>query len=491
MKYEVLFLVPPLLPIFENDTGIRGGRDSYRARYPHTGFAYMAAVLREKQITYKVVDMNLGYSFGQVLELLKHDSPEFICITVYSAGYKTVYSLTDSLKSQYRGKIVIGGPHISVVSRQALEMTEADFAVVGEGEYALLELVQHLHPEGIRGLIWRQDSQVIVNERRPFLRDLNALPFPAFEDFELDTYLCSTDRRLPIITSRGCPYQCTFCCTRLSMGSRFRARSPENVVSEIQYWYDKGWNTFDINDDVFTLDRQRARRICELLLERDLQIRFYLSVGIRANSVDEELLRIMKAAGCRFISYGCEAGNDRILKSIKKGIRTEDVVNAVNMTRKVGINHKVNFIIGHPTERYEDAVDSIRLARSLRSNFVGFNNLIPYPGTEVYTLIDANQNARFLYPPEVYLNDLTHKKLMPVFETNEFPADKRKKVLRQGFDLEERRLASFRFGKYKGYFAYLMGRNKHISKVSRWLFDLVMATTIGSKLYGLIVRSPW
>lgn len=491
MHSKVLFLIPPLIPIFRDDLDIRGGRDSYRARYPHIGLAYMAAVLRERDITYKVVDMNLGYSFDQVLGDIRYTSPDFVCITVYSAGYRIVYSLVDSLKARYRGMIVLGGPHISIVNRQALEMTQADFAVVGEGEYALLELLHHSELGTINGLIWRQDSRIIVSETREYLRDLDSLPYPAFEDFELDKYLCFTDRRLPIITSRGCPFRCIYCCTPLSMGCRFRARSPENVVDELQYWYEKGWTAFDINDDVFTFDKERAKRICELILKHGLRIKFNLAVGIRANSVDEELLQILKEAGCRFISYGCETGNDRVLKAIKKGIRTRDVVNAVNLTRKIGINHKVNFIIGHPMEQYDDALDSIKLAKRLKCNFVGFNNLIPYPGTEAYALIESNPHARFLYPPGVYLNDLTHKKLMPVFETDKFPAQDMEKALRMGFDLEERSLASFRFGRCKGYFVFLLGRNKCISKTVHWLFDLLMSTRVGSSMYKLFVKSPW
>lgn len=321
--------------------------------------------------------------------------------------------------------------------------------------------------------------------------DLDSLPFPAFEDFKLDEYLCFTDKRLPIVTSRGCPFRCIYCCTPLSMGHRFRARSPENVVDEMQHWYEKGWTAFDINDDVFTFNKARAKRICELVLERRLQIKFNLAVGIRANSVDEELLRVLKEAGCRFISYGCEAGNDNILKAIRKAIRTQDVENAVRLTRKIGINHKVNFIIGHPMERYDDALDSIKLAKKLKCNFVGFNNLIPYPGTEAYALINNNSHARFIFSPEVYLNDLTHKKLMPVFETDRFLAKDMEKVLKMGFELEEKTLASFRFGRFKGYFAYLLGRNKHISKIAHRLFDLLMSTWAGSSLYRLVVKSPW
>jgi radical SAM superfamily enzyme YgiQ (UPF0313 family) len=484
MDCKVLFLIPP----FDYDK-------HFNKRNPHAGIAYIAAMLKQSKIPYKIVDMNLGYSPTQVLKYIKQYNPDLICTTTFSPGYKRVYDLIDFFKSNYSGKIVIGGPHISVTGKEAIEKTRADFAVVGEGEYALLELIENLYEssdfEKIKGLIWRENSEIIVNEKRPFIQDLDSLPFPAYEDFELEKYLCYKDGRLPIVTSRGCPYQCTFCCARLSMGNRFRARSPENVVNEIEHWYKKGWSIFDINDDIFTLNRNRAIKICKLISERGLDIQFNLYNGIRVDTVDEELLRTLKAAGCKFISYGCESGNDRVLKVIKKGVEVKDVVNAVNITRKVGINHKVNFIIGHPTETYEEAMDDIRLAKVLKCNFVSFYNLIPYPGTEVYTWIENNKNARFIYPPEVYLNNITLEKLMPVFETDEFPAEERKKALIKGRELEEKTLAQFKFGKYKGNLICLLNRNEKISKVSHNLFDSFVSTGIGSTIYDSVYKPPW
>lgn len=491
MQQRALFIVPPLITVFQHDQDIRGGRDTYRARYPHIGFAYMVSILQQNDVSCKVLDMNLGYSFNQLLDIVKFYVPDFICVTIYSAGYKEVYSLVNSIKKHYGGVIIVGGPHVSIFNRQVLETTNADFGVVGEGEYVLLELMQNLNLTDIRGLIWRQNSNIIINEKRPYITELDNLPFPAFYSFELDKYLCNMDKRLPMITSRGCPYSCIFCCTRLSMGRKFRARSPENVVNEIRHWHNKGWNNFDINDDLFTLDRLRTKKICELILEDNLNIQFNLSVGVRVDSVDEEVLINLKKAGCKFISYGCEAGNDRMLREIKKGITIEDVLNAVMLTKKVGINHKVNFIIGHPMERYEDAMDSIQLARILGSNYVGFNNMIPYPGTEAYDIIESNHNARFLCEPDKYLNDRTHKKIMPVFETSDFPIWQKEKALQDGFSLEEKTLARFRFGKYKGLLVYCLSRNVFISRVSSWLFATIVSTRVGYATYRLIVKSPW
>ena len=151
--------------------------------------------------------------------------------------------------------------------------------------------------------------------------------------------------------------------------------------------------------------------VAYMILERGLDIQFNFYVGLRVDTVDERLLEAFKAAGCSFITYGCESGNDRVLEVIKKGIKVKDVVAAVNTTKKVGINHKVNFIIGHPTETYAEAMDSIRLAKNLKCSFVGIYNLMPYPGTEAYAWVEKSKNARFLYPSEAYLNEQTVERL--------------------------------------------------------------------------------
>jgi len=494
MQPNVLFLIPPLRSIVDDNTVRRDRPDGYRTRYPHIGIAYIMAVLKKADVPCQIIDMNLGYTIDDVLEQMGPDQPPYVCMTVFSAGYKKAYAVVKGLRPHYNGSIVLGGPHISVVAGRALEQAPADYAFMGEGEFGLLELVQGADPNGIAGLIWRDRSTIVVNERRPYIMKLDQLPFPVFEEFKLDKYLCSTDKRLPLITSRGCPYLCNYCCTRLCMGKGFRVRSAENVVNEIEYWHKKGWLVIDINDDVFSLHKERAKKICRLILDRKVDVTLNLYVGLRVDNIDEALLELLAAAGCKFISYGCEAGNDHMLKRIKKGIETKDVENAVRMTRKAGINCKVNFIIGHPDELYRDAIDSIKFARKLIEigcNFVGFNNMIPYPGTEAYSWIEENPNARFLYPPEVYLNDLTHKRRLPVFETDEFPLKERSKALVKGFRLQEKTLSNFRFGRFKGYVAYLLGLNKYLSAVSQWLFGIVLSTKVGYAAYRKLVKSPW
>jgi len=158
------------------------------------------------------------------------------------------------------------------------------------------------------------------------------------------------------------------------------------------------------------------------------------------------------------------------------------------MTNEVDIKQAVNFIIGHPTETYEKAMESIKLAKELKCNIVNFYNLIPYPNTDLFKWIEKSENARFLYPVEVYLNKLSYRNIFPVFETNEFPAEDRIRALKQGFDLYERTVMQFRFGKNAGYLAYLLARNRWIFEKSR---RILMHTKTGSKMYRWITKQSY
>lgn len=455
---------------------------------PHTGVAYLVAMLKKHKVTVKVVDMQLGYSAHALFEILNEFSPDVVGVTSYSYGYKRAYEIIDKMKLHGNYTVVTGGPHVSAIRSKVLADTKADFAIKGEGEYTLLELCKALESglksyKEINGLIWRSGNKIIENEDRPFIQDLDALPFPAYEEFELEKYICYDEKRLPIITSRGCPYQCIFCSVRLSMGNKFRVRSPQNVVDEIEYWYRKGWKNFDINDDCFTLDLNRAKKICGLIIKRRLRITYQLYNGIRADRIDKELLEKMKESGCTRVFYGCESGNPRILKRIKKGITLEHVRKAVEMTNRVGIENAVTFIIGHPGETFKEAMDTVNFAKTLPSSFVVFYNLIPYPGTELFEWVE--KNATFLYTMENYLNSVSSGDRNPVFETENFTVEERREPLKIGFSLARKRVLQFKLGRVLGYLMYLLARFSTLYNLGLKIF---LGTKVGKKLYNSIKR---
>ncbi len=434
---NILFVIPKT---FATYTG---------AVVPHLGVAYLVAVLKQHKVATRIIDMGLGYTNQDLVDAIREYRPQLIGLTAYTFGFNETKQLIDVINQHKECPVVIGGPHVSAYKTEVFNQVDVDFAIKGEGEYALLELSKSLEKHKqefghIENLLWRKGEQVVKNFDAPLIKDLDALPFPDFEAFELDRYVFSVDRRLPIATSRGCPYKCNFCTVKLSMGTPFRRRSPENVVNEMNILYEKGWRYFDIVDDVFTMDMKRAKKICDLIIDRKLAINWSLGNGIRADRVDEELLSAMKKAGCVFLIYGLESGDDQILEVIKKGITVDRAMQAFELTKKVGIEFAVNFIIGHPTETYETAMKTLKLAAAMPSDYVNVYNLLPYPGTALYEWV--KENGRFLVNEEDYLYSIATRVKKPIFETKEFTAVERQKALDKGFALSRRSHLKYRFG---------------------------------------------
>ncbi|OGD56202.1 hypothetical protein A2V71_03310 [Candidatus Berkelbacteria bacterium RBG_13_40_8] len=441
--------------------------------------------MKQKGYETGVFDCGLESDGDKLKVKIKEFQPDLIGVTSFSYCYQNVFELIGKIRKMTKTPLVIGGPHVSAVRKQILEDTKADFAVKSEGEFTLLELLKEL-PKGkttyskILGLIWRKGKRIIENPDRPLIKDLDGLPFPDYDAFGIEKYPCFRIKALPIMTSRGCPYGCTYCSVKLSMGRGFRPRSPENVLSEIKYWYKKGWTNIDINDDCFTLVLERAEKICDLIIKNKMKIKFQLYNGIRVDRITPQLLRKLNKAGCTFIAYGCEAGNQKILDSIQKHITLDQVKQAVTWTNKIGIKNAVNFIIGHPMETYDQAKETLSFAESLPTNFVNFYNLVPYPGTDSFQW--AKAHAHFLYPPDTFLRTVSYRDNSPIFETKEFTKEQRQDIMQKGFDLYERKILKFRLGSTLGLIIYLLSRPKIMHKL---IFDFALTNKIGNAVYQL------
>ena len=454
---------------------------------PHAGIGYLTSILLKHGIEVSILDLRLGGDASKILSVLRAFKPNLVGVTSTSYGYKKAYDIVHIVKSSDEVKegckVVIGGPHVSALGSRVLDESDAHFAVKGEGEFTLLELSWALQ-EGrrdfgdIKGLIWRWKGEAVENEDRPFITDLDALPFPAYERFDLERYFCYQERVLPVVTSRGCPFRCIFCSVRLSMGPKFRPRTPENTVDELEYWLKRGWNTFEFQDDNFSCHIERARKICDLILTRGLKIKWRLD-SVRADRVTSDLLRRMKEAGCVLIGFGIESGNEEVLKMIHKGTSLQRIRQAVEMADEVGIEKKIGyFIVGHPGETYDKSMDSMRLAQSLPLDEVNFYNLVPYPGTVLFQWV--KENGHFLYPEELYLNQISYWQDSPIFETKEFPARERKRAFKIGHSLERKSMAQTRFGRFWGYWAWLL---TSVPLVERFAVRLAKESKLGHSLF--------
>lgn len=363
------------------------------------GLAYLAAVLRENGYHVEVLDaLAEGFDTDILSAFLAGKQFDIVGVTTYTASVKTVIEdlrvIRQVLPSAMLG---IGGPHPNAMQRMnrgrelVQNISEADFAVYGEGEISLLEVVQSLESgrdlSGIPGVIWRAPEGVEVNPPRELIRDLDTIPFPAIALFPLEKYrrTPASYRRQPVrsvITTRGCPYECIF-CDRGAMGRVVRRRSVDNVCKEIEILVERfGTKEIRFWDDVLTIDDGYVSELCERLREYDL----LWSCNARVNLINPQTLRRMKEAGCWQVDLGIESGNDRILKVIRKKFTVQEASEAVRMAKEAGLETRAFFILGFPEETEETVRDTIHFALDNDLDYATFYLPQAYPGTELYDI---------------------------------------------------------------------------------------------------------
>lgn len=356
------------------------------------GLAYIASVLRKNNFDVRILDAAaLNLSDMQIKRAVDKCNPGIVGITAATNTITLAYDIANSIKTNKR-LIVVGGPHTSILPEQTLkECKSIDIAVRGEGEYAMLEIAQKKPLKKIRGISYRKGNRIIKNKDRDFIKNLDELPFPARDLLPLDKYYSVGIRRYPfatMITSRGCPYNCNFCVNYTVLGKGFRARSVENVMQEIDYLVKKHHvREIDINDDNFSVDMTRAERICDELIKRKHDLIWKMGNGIRADRLNENLVRKMKKAGCYLIAFGIESGNPKILKDINKGESLEQITTAIKWCKKYRILTEGFFIIGNLGDNEKTMQDTINFAKKLDLDIAQFQVFIPLPGSSYEGII--------------------------------------------------------------------------------------------------------
>ncbi len=389
---------------------------------PPIGLGYLAEALKDSGIKHDVLDMNLGYSFKHLRKKLNDFQPDLVGMTMITRDYREFYHTLEEIK-QYNSqiKIVAGGPHVTIRKEKVLEECPAiDYGITREGEIALIELCQdEITEQDVKGLLYRNNGDIAYTGDREFISDLNRVSWPRYEEFELKKYF----HEISIHTSRGCPYQCIF-CARHCLTPKYQARNAENVGEELEYWYRKGYRRFSIEDDNFNLIEKRVYDICDEIEKRQLQrLVLRCSNGIRADRIDRDMLARMREVGFKYLAFGVDAGNDRMLKVVKKGETMDDIENGIRNACELGYSIKLFFIIGNPTETPEDVEDMVKISRRYPIQEVHFNNVIPYPGTELYEWVEKNNY--FLRQPDEFLNNASFWEKVPIFETPELPKAER------------------------------------------------------------------
>ncbi len=374
---------------------------------PDLALGYLAEYLHANGVEYDTLDMNLGYTIEDLVKKIESFHPDLIGIAMKSYRYKDSYALICRIKSNCPAiPIVVGAAHISTEKEKVLEACDAiDFGIVKEGEETILELCQGKPLNEIKGLLYRDKDEIKYTGDRPFRRDIMALPWPKYEKFELKKYWYPA---IVALSSRGCPESCTFCAVPLVSGKWWRFRTPENMIEEVKYWYDKGYRRIEYLDDNFTLDQKRIMQFCELVKNEKLNgLVFNVPQGVRADRVNKELLAKMKEAGFASISFGVEVGNEKMLKLVKKGESLQTIERAIQDAIDVGFDVHLNMMVGFPDQTVEDIENTFNFALKHSIRWASFNNAVPYLGTELYD--DAKKRGLFIIQPEEYLNEVGQK----------------------------------------------------------------------------------
>jgi radical SAM superfamily enzyme YgiQ (UPF0313 family) len=373
--------------------------------------AILAAVLRENGHSVRVLDAKNEHStMEQIQKCLLEFKPTIIALTAFSEDIYSAARVAKTAKYVLPGvRVLIGGPHSSAIPKETLEEFPAfDAVVIGEGENTLLEIANQggFIDKSIPGLAFRTDSRVILSPPRPIDADLNRLPFPAWDLFNLDLYRNNRNfwlgpkkcrksfLELHIQMTRGCPGKCLFCF--IASGHPVRSRSPEKVVEEMEFGYRQyGARYFYFCDGSFGAVPGPARRLCTLLIEKGLSEKIRWSAEIRAD-IDTGLLNLMKQSGCDNVGIGAETGAEDLLRHSGKGISIRSIRKVLKEARNLGIGITLYFIIGHPHETPEQVVQSFELAKKCKPDFLNIGIMIPFPGTRIYRMAEKGNAYQLL-----------------------------------------------------------------------------------------------
>ncbi len=418
---------------------------------PPLGIAYLAAISRDNGYKVSVIDalgespytvseweggMYLrGLLFDQIVSKVRQSSDIVGISNLFTFAYPAVAELCKRLKDTYDVPIVLGGAHPSATPNETLNSPWVDFVVISEGEQTLLELCEclessHSKFEDIDGLGYKIKGQAHLNPKTRFLEDLDKLPFPARDMLPLENYFDVQEahgptkgRWTPIISSRGCPFECTFCTSKL-WNQKWRGRSAKNVVDELEYCIDKyDIREFHFEDENMTLKKKRTIEICNEIIDRGLDIKWQTPNGIRASVTDHETLLKMKESGCYHITVAPESGSVRVLKEIiRKHQDLDQVRSVIKYASEIKLKTAAYFILGLPGETKEDIKRTISVAQAFAKDGldeVAFSLFIPIPGSELYEKLFDKSRMSSSYEDLVVIGDLTRTVSWSEHITNE------------------------------------------------------------------------
>ena len=387
-------------------------------RFPMVGLTYLGTVLKKNGIDVEVLDMRIPrYNYRILKGKIRSFDPDIVGVGSSSFDFpnaKKVLKLVKKVNSSTR--TVLGGPHASICPEDVSKEKEINYVFLGEGE-----------EEFIKFLLSKPKNKKFINPQRLPVQNLDSLPFPQWDIFSLDDYRVRGKLTLPILTSRGCPYNCIYCSSWWTQGKKFRFRSPGNVVDEIENdikYY--GVANFSIVDDNFALDIERAIDICREIIKRQLKITWSCDQGMRADRSNKKLFRLMKKSGCNLVALGVEHADQEILDKMQKAESVKVIRESIANAKAAGLIVKAFFIVGGPGDNLEKTRKSISFFKETGVDIPRFSMMTAYPGTAMWDWVEnygkfiGNPYKRFLKRAPDYEE--------VQFETNDFPKEERIKA---------------------------------------------------------------
>ena len=484
------------------------------------GLAYISAALKKKDFKVQIIDAvgnepdsrvgyYKGYLVGESLDKIVNkitSATNFIGITVvFTHEWPLVVKLIDLIKNKFPNKkIIIGGEHVSAMPEFCLATSKADYIVMGEGEETIVELISdNLIEENklkkIRGLGYRLENEIFINPRRQRRTDLDEIALPDWQSFEVKKYhqnrfvggMYSESITVPILATRGCPYQCTYCSAPNMWLPRWIPRDPIKVVDEIEY-YKKIFNAknFPFQDLTAIIKKEWIKAFCEEIIKRNLNITWQLPTGTRSEAIDDEISNLLKKSGMTSMAYAPESGSEETRKFIKKKMKTENLFKSINSAAKAGLNIAVFIVIGFPHDNKKNLRENINFIKRLASQGVTDMSVGYYmalPGTQLFnSLFDSGKitldkkyfshilDSLAIVPSQKYCFNLSKLKLLyyKIYFLFTFYKEKNKSSIKSSI-----------FKKFKFLINLILRKDSHDSKLQTALTNAInsMKDTIRSK----------
>lgn len=379
---------------------------------PPLGLAYIGAVLEKAGYKVEILDtialnwrnpirvndmLHFGQKWKDISKSIEQSKPDVVGVScLFSSQSHNAHKVAELVKTyDIEVPVVMGGAHPSAIPQKVLEDQNVDYVIIGEGEATMLEFLDKWSKgsplDDIEGFAYKTEKEIKLKPRREFIKNLDSLPFPAHHLLPMEEYFNAMTshasavmrrRFTSMITSRGCPFNCVFCSIHTVWGHKWRARSPENVLLEIEHLV----NAFKIRevhfeDDNLTLDRRRIEKICDMMIGSKLDIKWATPNGVAIWTLNKNLLKKMKKSGCYKLDFGIESGDTNTLKFIGKPINLAHARKVIRWTNEAGIWTHGFFVIGFPHEPRKSVYNTLKFAVESDLDFASFFIATPYPGT--------------------------------------------------------------------------------------------------------------